>query len=55
MEYFLAVNREALFHFGTPTSRDIMAQVYANQNRELYAPHPSVCRTDLQPRTDEEQ
>ncbi len=55
MEYYLAVNRGAPFHFGHPTDSDLMARVHANRNRELFPTHPSCRRLDLRARTDEEE
>ncbi len=55
MEYFLATNRGAPFHFGSPTNGEIMARAHANRNRELYATHPGARRPDLRARTREEE
>ncbi len=55
MEYYLATNRGAPFHFGAPTNGEIMARVHANQNRELYGPHPGHQCPDLRARTNEEE
>ncbi len=55
MEYYLATNRGAPFHFGTPTNGEIMARVHANRNWELYGPHPGHQRPDLRTRTEEEE
>ena len=47
MEYYLATNRGALFAFGEPTSRELMARVHANRNRELFRTHPGQRCPDL--------
>ncbi len=54
MDYFLATNRGALFHFGQPTDGELMARVHANQNRELYRTHPGQQCPDLRAQTEEE-
>ncbi len=47
MEYFLATNRGAPFHFGKPTDGELMARVHANRNQELFRTHPGHRRPDL--------
>ncbi len=54
MEYFLATNRGAPFHFGEPTVGELTARVHANRNRELFRTHPGHRRPDLWARTEEE-
>ncbi len=54
MEYFLATNRGAPFHFSAPTDGELMARVYTTRNRELYCSHPGRRCPDLQARTEEE-
>ncbi len=55
MDYFLAVNRGAPFHFGEPTNGEIMARVHANRDRSIFRPHPGHRRPDLRERTQEEE
>ncbi len=47
MEYYLATNRGAPFHFGHPTNGELMARVHANLNRELFRTHPGHRHLDL--------
>ncbi len=54
MEYYLATNRGAPFHFGEPTNGEIMARVHANRNQELFRTHPGHRHPDLRARTEEE-
>ncbi len=54
MEYYLATNRGALFHFGHPTDRELMAQIHANRNWELFRTHPGHRRHNLRAQTGEE-
>ncbi len=54
MEYFLATNRGAPFHFGHPTDGELMARIHANRNREIFRSHPGQRRPDLWARTEEE-
>ncbi len=55
MEYFLAINRGALFHFRHPTDGELMARIHANRNWELFRPHPGHRRPDLRAGTEEEE
>ncbi len=55
MEYFLATNRGAPFHFGQPTDGEIMARVHANRNQEIFRTHPGRRRPDLRAQTEEER
>ncbi len=55
MAYYLAVNRGAPFHFGEPSSAEIVARAYANRNREIFRTHPGQRRPDLWERTQEEE
>ncbi len=40
MAYYLATHRGAPFHFGEPSSAELVARAYANRNRELFRTHP---------------
>ncbi len=55
MAYFLATHRGAPFHFGEPSSAELVARAYANWGRELFCTHPGQRCPDLREQTQEEE